>query len=183
MDTVSTLSVAVSPEILDTMLSPYLPEVRYLRNVLVEVKAPDEPGGRNGCAIVGHGEFVSPMRPWYIRDTGHFNAMEFNLCFNQIAYATVAQCVADKMIPSLRHMDFDLFRERQLSHMVITRLESRFRKPMQSGRFSGEFVLDLAVRHGDTVWLKTRCSFGAGGITYSSGKVDLAILDRDMPRP
>jgi hypothetical protein len=182
MDTVSTL-IPVSAEVLDAMLSPYLPDVRYLQSVLIEVKAPDEPDGRNGCVIVGHGEFVSPMRPWYIRDTGHFNAMEFNLCFNQIAYSTVAQCVAEKMIPSLRHMDFGLFRERQLSHMLITRLESRFRKPMQSGRFSGEFVLDVAVRHGDTVWLKTRCSFGAGGITYSSGKVDLAILDCDMPRP
>lgn len=183
MDTVSTLSVPVSTEVLEAMLSPYLPDVRYLQSVLVEVKAPEERGGRHGCVIVGHGEFVSPTQPWYIRDTGHFNAMEFNLCFNQIAYATVAQCVAEKMIPELHHMDFSQFRERQLSHMLITSLESRFRKPMQSGRFTGEFVLDAAMRRGDMVWLKTRCSFGSGAATYSSGKVTLVILDRVTPRP
>jgi hypothetical protein len=174
----ASLTFPVSSDVLSAMLSPYLAAVHYLQSVVVEVMPSGREDGKSGGLVVGRGEFVSPAAPWYIRDTGHFNAMEFNLCYNQIAYATVAQCVAEGVIPAMRHLDFAMFREQQLSHMLIASLESRFRKPMRSGSFSGEFTLDAAGRHGGMVLLKTRCSFGVGGITYSDGKITLAILDR-----
>jgi hypothetical protein len=107
--------------------------------------------------------------------------MEFNLCYNQLAYTTVAQCVAERLLPAFNHMDIKMFCDRQLTHMLIASLESKFRKPMRSATFTGEFVLESAVRRSGMIFLKTRCSFGMVGKSYSEGRVRLVILDPDPP--
>jgi hypothetical protein len=176
MPATANLRVPVSPDILSAMLSPYLCSVHYLQSAVVGVNA-NAKATDSGGLVVASGEFVSPPEPWYIRDTGHFNAMEFNLCYNQLAYATVAQCVAERLLPALEHMDLAMFCERQLSHMFIASLESRFRRPMRSVAFTGEFILDTAARRNGMILLKTRCSFGTLGKAYSEGSARLVILD------
>jgi hypothetical protein len=39
----------------------------------------------------------------YIDDTGHFNAVEFNICFNQLAYVLFGKCVDAGILQKLRH--------------------------------------------------------------------------------
>ena len=42
--------------------------------------------------ITGKGRFSIP-ESCYIDSTGHFNAVEFNICYNQLAYVLFAGCI------------------------------------------------------------------------------------------
>ncbi|MGW6540873.1 FcoT family thioesterase [Streptomyces sp. NPDC055051] len=54
------------------------------------------PGGADGRPLTGSGMFTIP-EPCYIDDTGHFNAVEFNICYNQLAYYTLAAMIRDRV--------------------------------------------------------------------------------------
>src|SRR2546422_760024 len=79
------IQTVVDPSVLDMVLDCYKPHCRYLHSATVEP-------GRNGVVVAGRGEFAI-SESCYIADTGHFNAVEFNICYNQIAYITLAHSV------------------------------------------------------------------------------------------
>lgn len=66
----------------------------------------------------------------YIRSTGHFNAVELILCFNQLAYSAFAPAVLNEEIRVLRGWSIDDYCQHQLSSMLIRKASSRFRKPL-----------------------------------------------------
>lgn len=115
-------------ELLDEVLRPYRDECRYLRSATVSVV--------DGVATA-FGDFAIPYS-CYIDDTGHFNSVEFNICFNQLGYYLTAKCIKEEALPEFSSWDMDDYYERQLPGILITGFASKFRRAIDSDSFRGE---------------------------------------------
>jgi hypothetical protein len=171
-----------APPLLERVLRPYKPDCRYLRTA-EQVSSGDlfqqEP-------FVQRYEFAID-ESCYIADTGHFNAVEFNICFNQMFYLAAATLVAEQVAGPFEGWTLDDFWERQLPKILITDFSSRFRRPISARSFSGELRLTKAVQRdtSDTrpgmLILSTECRFwdAAGGA--AEGQVRVVVLDPPVP--
>ncbi len=135
------LPIDVSQEFVADILRPYRANARYLKSAqITHVRDPDS-DGKGTPIMAATGRFAIPQS-CYIDDTGHFNAVEFNICFNQLAYVFFGKCFEMGIVPKLRYLTHGEYRRHQLQSCFIVSLESRFLKPLKSGDFSGELVLN-----------------------------------------
>ncbi|AOY79796.2 hypothetical protein BJP36_07510 [Moorena producens JHB] len=114
--------------LLQRTLSPYASKgAIYLQEAYIDFKISDTVGStlREDKDYVVRGEF-SISESCYIDDTGHFNAVEFNICYNQLFYVALAQACSKHLLSSLKELTLDNFYRKQLSNIYITRLESFF---------------------------------------------------------
>ena len=118
-------------------------------NLLVQVL---EPYAYKGCryvldasykatddSVIAYGNF-SIDEPAYIRSTGHFNAVELVMCFNQLTYSAFAAAVLHEEIPELRGWSISDFFDLQLPSMLIKNTSSRFRRPIHAKKFSARLL-------------------------------------------
>lgn len=177
------LSAATAAEFADDedlrrrVLIPYKPGCRYLKSAVMTLggTADDGPTAKIRC------EFEIP-ESCYIDDTGHFNAVEFNICYNQMLYYIVAKAVQEQALEPFASWTMDEYWERQLGDMfIIDYLHSSFRRRMRGRRFSGELELLGAaewdgIQEGPWILVETACRFWeeAGGRCH--GKVRMALL-------
>ncbi len=171
--------IVVEPDLLASILAPYRPECRYLRSAVVDVPhvQPDDFTLDPVALARASGEFSIP-ESCYIDATGHFNSVEFNICYNQLVYVLMAQCVVSKLVPSLSDMTIDEYRRRQLPDVLIHEFSSVFKRQLSPDRFVGEVRIDHVSSRGRFIFLRTSCRFrdDAGGL--AQGEVTLAIVDR-----
>jgi hypothetical protein len=186
---------AVSPDVLDAILSPYKAHCRYLQSATIEVpERRARPGLGNGNGrghgrgdpatppvVLAHGEFQIP-ESWYIRDTGHFNSIEFNICYNQLVYTLIGQCVLNGLVSDLSSMTFDEYLARQLPDVLIAKFSSAFKRPMDSRDFRGTVSLNGITSRPRLMLLRTSCSFEGSDGGYSEGDITLTIVQRDPIR-
>lgn len=165
--------ISVDPAVLDDILSPYRPHCRYLKRVTVELPPPD---AEDAPVAWARGEFEIPAS-WYIDDTGHFNSIEFNLCYNQLVYTLIGQCVRDGLVPELATMDYEEYRRRQLPDVLIVRMTSAFKKAMDARSFRGVVSIERIGDRKSMLMLRTACEFEDADGGFSSGEITLAIVD------
>src|SRR5262245_14047302 len=122
-----TVSLDTDNALLDDVLLPYKENCRYLKTALVE------PGEQERDLSV-HCTFEIP-ESCYIVDTGHFNAVEFNICYNQMAYYLLAKAVQESLIEPFDAWSMADYWERQLPNILIADFQSKFRRPIQSAAF------------------------------------------------
>ena len=145
---------------IDSALDAYKPEFRYLQEA--ELKFPEIKG-----------KFSIP-KSGYIQDTGHLNAAELLICYNQLAYTFIAEAGRRELIPELGALSERKFKEYQLNNMLIFGINNaRFRKPIKPRDFEGKIVLDKTRRNGKNLFFRTNYDFGQGSFT---GEVDLALV-------
>jgi len=174
---VSLTRTPMEAALLARVLRPYKDGCRYLQRAEIEFDA------ETPLAPVRlYGE-LSIERSCYIDDTGHFNSVEFNLCYNQLIYSLMAQCVAAGNLPAFAGMTLGEYFERQLPDVLIHCFSSKFKRPMDPRAFSGVVTIQSAVRRGGFILLDTRCSFHDAGKGSCSGEVSLAIVERGAQRP
>jgi FcoT-like thioesterase domain len=155
------------------VLRVYKPHCRYLKAATIR--------SAGGNVIAGC-EFEIP-ESCYIDDTGHFNAVEFNICYNQMAYYLLAKSIKERLIGALAGWRLDDFWERQLPDVYIATFESTFRAPMRGPRYYGELeVLEVKERASGSgrqplIWLRTACRYWDGGDGRCDGRVRLAMLN------
>ena len=156
------------------ILAPYHEHCRYLQAVTVH------PDPDHLDSVRGEGTFAIPVS-CYIDDTGHFNAVEFNICYNQLAYVLFGACVQHGLLAAATDFTLDWFSEKQLASMLIVRLNSAFKRPINPRRFYGTVSLDRISRRGrgsrSAYFLSTTCSFydDEGGL--AEGAVTLACVN------
>lgn len=171
--------LAVSQEYLDQILDCYLPHVRYLKAAHVEFGERGEPfeSELGGCVAVARGEFRS-VPAWYIRDTGHFNSIEFNICYNQLAFVLVGQCIERGVVSALSaQLPKQEFRERMLPDLVISRYSVNFERPMQALDFCASFGIMKVISKMGRLFLQTRCWVGPAQDRWCArGEVMLAVV-------
>lgn len=166
---------ATDQELLEQVLRPYRPRCRYLRTATLTAAGAPAEGGR----ITVAGEFDIP-ESCYIDDTGHFNSVEFNICYNQMFYYLAAKSVAAGLPPFGGWTMADFWRC-QLSDFLIVDFHSTFRRAISSRRFSGEAaVVDVVEWAGSDVrepftLLHTECRYWDDRGGSCRGEVKLAI--------
>jgi hypothetical protein len=81
------LAMAVDSAVLAVVLAPYKLNCRYLLSVVAEY-------GQKGCSLASARAEFSIPESCYIASTGHFNAVEFNICYNQLAYSLMGSRIS-----------------------------------------------------------------------------------------
>ncbi|ACX95794.1 FcoT family thioesterase [Halothiobacillus neapolitanus] len=158
----------------DRVLSVYFDNTRYLKSANIFL---DDNGAKS--RIVSHGKFSVP-ESCYIESTGHFNSVEFNICYNQIMYDAIAHATKYELVPQFCAWGTEGFFSRQLPDILITSFNSRFTKPVNSVDFSGEFTIHTMRLHNKGqpfLFIKTGCRFFDDEQGEAVGEVDLAILN------
>ena len=165
-------SIEADRSILEYALAPYKSGCKYLKSATMEVSGNE---GEPGWTVAARGKFSIP-ESFYIEDTGHFNAVEFNICFNQLFYFLVAACIHRRLLNSLSHWTIEDFERLQLPNYLIMTLSSRFRKQMQSNHFEGVLAVKKTMKRKGRIFIKTTCSF-SDGQGENDGEVLIGILD------
>jgi hypothetical protein len=163
-------AAAVNPDLLARVLTPYKPHCWYLRKAAVNY----EPAGSS--VVAASGTFLIP-ESCYIASTGHFNAVEFNICYNQLTYCLLAKCIEDQGLGVFAGWTLADFSRRQLSDFVIARFSSAFQKPLTASTFHGEVeIARIAVRR-DATFMKTVCRFSDASGGRADGDAAIVILN------
>lgn len=162
------------PELLKQVLAVYRPACRYLKST--NVIADGEP--RDGGHVAVRGAFEIP-ESFYIMDTGHFNAVEFNLCFNQMIYFIMAKAVKERIMRPLGLWRMSDYWARQLPDMFIVDFHSSFRRAMRGRRFRGELdvwrITERDGGNGPLVLLDTTCRYWEDDGGRCQGEVKLVL--------
>jgi hypothetical protein len=175
---------SLDPIFIAQILDPYRPtRTDYLRSASVVQSCLWDDGAAGGPILTLRGRYRIPMS-CYIRSTGHFNAVEFLICYNQLAYAAFGHIVRSRMLEDeglvnvspaaraqLSKLTYEEFRRRQLSSMLILKTSMRFKVLMSSDHFAGELsILKLFCRN-RTCFATSFCSFRDDHGGYAEGEV------------
>ncbi|AHI01057.1 FcoT family thioesterase [Kutzneria viridogrisea] len=152
--------------LLERVLLPYKQDCSYLRSAEITVES--------GLAT-GRGRFEIPQS-CYIEDTGHFNSVEFNICYNQLVYYVMASAVRDRLMPAFTSWTLQDYWDRQLPNILITSLSSKFKRPIDPRSFSGE-VGFTRITQRSLLIAETACRFWDDNGGQASGEITLAILN------
>jgi len=148
---------------LEYILGMYVPECRYLINAELEFP-------------VGKGLFRIP-KSFYAKATGHFNAVELIICYNQLAYVMFAEFIMHGLIPEFSGSSFEEFKRfRLLTNSFIVGMNNvKFRRPIDPREFKGQIRLEKVItkRNNSLYFLKTEYNFEDGKQT---GNIDLAVV-------
>jgi hypothetical protein len=172
--------IAIADTFAAEILKPYRANATYLKSAeIVRVNDKLAIAGTDQKLIVGRGRFAIP-ESCYIDDTGHFNAVEFNICFNQLAYVLFAGCIDAGLMHKVRAGEVDVlsiaeFKHHQLPAMMIVSLESRYFKPLNSKDFSAELSINKISAVGDAWFFFTEITFSDSEGVKAKGAVTLAF--------
>jgi hypothetical protein len=179
-------AISITPDFVAEILQPYKAHARYLKTAEIasfREKSSDDKG--KGALAKGVGRFAIP-ESCYIDDTGHFNAVEFNICFNQLAYVMFAKCIEAGVMQKMRCGSVDVmslpeYKQRQLPSMVIVSMESRYFKQLDSRDFRGELSIDKISSVGSAWFFFTSITFSDAEGVKAKGSVVLAYSPTFTP--
>jgi hypothetical protein len=136
--------------------------------------------------ITACGEFRIPSS-CYIKDTGHFNAVEFLICYNQLAYSTFGHLfdgeyfndsgfmkISPGASQALARISIDAFFKNQLSSMLILKTSTRFKGLIDAKYFTGTLSINKIKNRSNTLFAETTCVFRDNNGGYADGEVLLA---------
>jgi hypothetical protein len=75
--------------------------------------------------------------PWYCDNTGHMNAVELNLIFNQMMYLAIYESICRSRIPQWNDFLLARYMDKAWSDFLIVNICSSFRQPIVVDQFSG----------------------------------------------
>jgi hypothetical protein len=160
-------------ELYDRVMSAYLPHCRYVRSFRLE----------DGDELAATAEYHIG-ESCYIADTGHLNAAEVNICYNQLLYLLLATAVRFDLHPVFESWTLEDYYARQLADVLIARYRCDFARGIGASEFTGRIVLDRItdrpVGSGGQriVMVDSRFEFGDGS-GFCRGEVRVAIPLRD----
>jgi hypothetical protein len=158
-------------ELLARVLRPYKANCKYLKSASVSARS-----GRvtAGCSF-------SIPESCYIDDTGHLNAVEVNISYNQMMYYAVAKSVKEGLLEDFTSWTLDDYWRHQLPDILIARFGGNFRRPINARSFFGEIEFLSVERRspGGKTLIVADTSYrywdGEGG--RCDGEVKLAIVN------
>lgn len=155
----------------------------YLTSSEVEVRADHPVHGLSPAVgpagIVGRGTFRI-AESCYIDDTGHFNAAEFVISYNQLMYMSLCEAVASGANPVFAGWTIDDWWARQLPNVLIQQLDTRYSRPINARGYRAEFrvtgIDDSRLDRG-ILKLRTEIEFSDDDGGRARGTVLLALTD------
>jgi hypothetical protein len=183
------LPITISDGFLAEVLKPYRAHTTYLKSAEIthfHDGAALQDASSKPALISGKGRF-SISESCYIDDTGHFNAVEFNICFNQLAYVMFAKSLEVGLMHQLWRENGSIsslteFKRHQLPAMLIASIDDVcFLKQMRSEDFQGELSLHEISLRGKTWFFDTTIVFSDCEGPKSKGSVLLAVNPKFTP--
>lgn len=177
---------SISDVFVSRILTPYQAlHADYLRTASV-VSVGSHSTQKEEPIITTHGRYCIPSS-CYIQSTGHFNAVEFLICYNQLAYVTFGYLIDHGILTSLpagsiskrcrtalQDLSIEKFFSKQLSSMFILKTESRFRRAIDPRDFYCDLEVSSVLYRQDTFFTDTRCRFSDAAGGEADGSVLLA---------
>ncbi len=156
--------VTIKKSTLDAVLEPYYkPQAQYLKSAELEYPA-----------ITGVFEISQPC---YVEDTGHFNAVDLLICYNQLSYAGFAEAKQMGIIPELGTVTLEEFKALQLKNMLIAHVDKmRFKEQISTlNQIHGTVKVEKVIpgRMNLPYFFKTTYNSENGKAT---GEIGLAII-------
>jgi hypothetical protein len=159
----------IDAALLARILRVYKPHCRYLLSGSVESGPPDA-----RLPVVLKGDF-GIAESCYIDDTGHLNAVEVNIAFNQAYYVLTAHACAHGLVAELGDWDLARFERWYLEGSLIHDLRSRFKRVIDPRGFQGEISIAGAMRTKNYVVLKLAHRFWDQNDGLAHGTVTMAL--------
>lgn len=165
------------PDVLALVLRPYITQCRYVESTRLEVNRPREEG--QAPSLVGVYAKCAIPATFYIEDTGHFNAVEFNLTYNQLAYYAIAVSVKHQLLDVFANWDMEEYKRRQLPDILIAKLSSQFIRPVHGAAFEGWLdITKASTSSKGHIFLTMEVCFTDSHDGLAKGEVTLAIVSR-----
>jgi hypothetical protein len=167
-------------ELRQRVLRPYKPHCRYvLEATLSQAGNGMTPRASEPSTWIRIDTQCTIAEPCYIEATGHLNAVEFNITYNQMLYLGLAETVRRRLVPELAHWGLDDFFRAQLPDVLIGDYHARFHRPMLAASFRGWLtIVEVKPRpQRNLLLLRTRagCTTDAGG--ECEGEVTIALVN------
>lgn len=174
--------------LLQRILAPYSPTgTDYLKSTELLHSWRSASHNEDDPFITSTGAFSIP-NSCYIQATGHFNAVEFIICYNQLAYATFGQLFDGEFFKdagfgdicpgstgeAIANISIDTFFRDQLASMLILKTTTKFRGMIDAKNFYGTFSINKFKARGNTLFCETTCVFRDNNKGYAEGDVLLA---------
>ena len=175
----------VSQDLLELFLEPYKEDCKYLKKA--QFQDPEsgkyfETSSKNNSDLgVIKGEFSIPDS-CYIDDTGHFNSVEFNICYNQLCYVLIAYLIKNKLLKVMKDWDLESYKHSQLSNFLIVKFSSAFKKPINARNFQGSLSINKCSARGNLIMMKTSCNFYDNNEGWAEGNITIAILNGESQK-
>lgn len=164
--------IKVKDEFIQQVLIPYNDDCKYLKTLDIHVDDSEE-GTTTYTAKANFGI----DRSCYIDDTGHFNAVEYNISFNQLAYAFIGYGIQNDLLPELAVYKGDIFYEIQLSHFLLAKISSSYKKEIYAKDFQGEMRIRTLSNRSSVFFVSLDCDFKDDKGGSSKGNGLLALLE------
>lgn len=171
-------TVTVAPDLLAKILSPYQQHCRYLQRATVEYPSHGllESGEAPPALTLIRGD-LAIGESCYLEKAVHFSSVELNLCYNQLIYQLLAQCIVDGRLSAFSGWTLAEYQRRQLPDVLIHDLECSFGEPIRPERFEGLVAITQALSKRRFVYVKTYCAFQDSRGGFAEGRVSLVIVD------
>jgi hypothetical protein len=175
----------VASDDLARVLIPYRDNCKYLRRCSMEYLPVG--GGvtedASEASIVAVGD-LSIGESCYIDSTGHFNAVEFQICANQLMYTMGAEVTRRRLLRAFASMDVEGYYDRQLPNVLITNVTASFRKVMNPRRFRGRLQLDRAYCIRDRAFWECTLTYedDEGGVADGTIVVTMGLGEKMAPK-
>jgi hypothetical protein len=180
------LPIVIEPDFVADILRPYKNNARYLKAATItQMHAKAAENAKALALVTAFGRFAIP-ESCYIDDTGHFNAVEFNICFNQLAYVMFGKCVEAGVFHKLRCERVKVpslteYKRDQLPSMVIVSIESRYYRQLNSREFNATLSLDKTASVGAAWFFSCSISFADAEGVKAKGAALLAYSPNFAP--
>lgn len=110
-------------------------------------------------------------KPWYCDSTGHLNAVELNLAFNQMMYVAIGKAISLKWIDELIDYDNGYFMKKYWPDFLITKVSSEFKSPLNVENFFAKLRIVNIKKSSQHIWFKLDLTAAPDRQTFSkSGK-------------
>jgi hypothetical protein len=168
------LPIEISEAFVADNQRPNPPNAKYQQAAQITQVRDPECRAKGVPILTAAGRFSIPLS-CYIDDTGHFNAVEFNICYNQLAYVMFGKCFETGIVPKLCFLTPGDYLRHQLQSCFIVSLESRFLKQLKSDAFRGELFLNKLSWVGGVLFCFTTIAFADCEAVKAQGAVVLAF--------
>jgi hypothetical protein len=167
-------ALEISDAFVAGILKPYRPVAKYLKSAhIAQVRDTAESCSGESTLMRGWGTFAIP-ESCYTHCDG-FNAPEFNICYNQLAYVLFGKCIEARVLDDLGFISFADYKRHQLKSWLIVSITSHYFKTLDTQQFVGELTLDRAAPRGHAGFFFTRIAFCDADGVKAEGSVTLAF--------
>ena len=161
----------INQKLLDRFLEPYPEHEKYLKQAQFQY-----PAFQNGRGWSIEAELKIPNF-FYMVDKGHLNAIEFNICYNQLYYLAIAYLIENNLLECLPNWNLDAYEYLQHSNFKFVKFSSFFKKLVSSKKFYGTLKIERCVPRRNLIVMQTSCAFYDSNQGWAEGKATVAILN------